>query len=158
MKDLHGMTTLRLAGIPPGTALAGAVERRRRIMGLTDTAEAAVLRPEDPGGIGHALRLALVVRIARLHGLTDLADLYGGGDAPEADPAFAGEGRLAAILRFTDLVASHPRDADATDIEALRAVGLPDADIVRLAEINAFMAYQIRVIEGLRALAMGGRT
>ena len=32
---------------------------------------------------------------------------------------------------------------------------LADADIVRLAEINAFLAYQIRVVAGLRLLKGG---
>ena len=31
-------------------------------------------------------------------------------------------------------------------------VGVADADIVRLAELNAFLAYQIRVIAGLRLM------
>ncbi|MFV0490373.1 MAG: CMD domain-containing protein [Pseudorhodobacter sp.] len=154
MKDLREMTVLRLAGIAPGTELARAVEKRARILGFTDTAEAAVLKPDDPGGISHDLRLALAARIARLHDLEDLAAFYEAGGA-EADPGFQGAGRIAAILAFTDLVSSHPRDAGATDIEVLRDAGIPDADIVRLAELNAFMAYQIRVIEGLRALAKG---
>ena len=38
------------------------------------------------------------------------------------------------------------------DIADLQAAGVADADIVRLAELNAFLAYQIRVIAGLRLM------
>jgi uncharacterized protein YciW len=37
-------------------------------------------------------------------------------------------------------------------VEALRQVGVTDADIVRLAELAAFVNYQVRVLAGLKLL------
>ena len=38
------------------------------------------------------------------------------------------------------------------DISKLQAVGVSDADIVRLCELIAFVAYQVRVAAGLRLM------
>jgi uncharacterized protein YciW len=71
-----------------------------------------------------------------------------------ADPAFKGDGdaKLTAVLAYTDLVTQAPKDAAASDITQLQNAGVSDADIVRLAELNAFLAYQIRLIAGLRLM------
>ena len=37
-------------------------------------------------------------------------------------------------------------------LDALKSAGIADADIVRLAELNAFLAYQIRLIAGLKLM------
>ena len=44
------------------------------------------------------------------------------------------------------------RDVTEEDIKTLQKAGVKDPDIVRLAELNSFMAYQIRLIAGLRLL------
>jgi uncharacterized protein YciW len=71
-----------------------------------------------------------------------------------ADPAVEGgeDLRLRAILAFTDLVALSPRDATAADIERLRDAGIAEPDIVRLAQLNAFFAYKIRLVDGLKLM------
>ena len=51
-----------------------------------------------------------------------------------------------------DLVTLGPKDAVAGDIQALRAAGLAEADIVRLSELIAFLAYELRLVAGLRLL------
>jgi uncharacterized protein YciW len=51
-----------------------------------------------------------------------------------------------------DKVAAHTREVEAGDIAGLQAAGVADADIVRLAELNAFLAYQVRLIAGLRLM------
>ena len=45
-----------------------------------------------------------------------------------------------------------PREIRAEDIEALKTAGVADPDIVRLCELNAFLAYEIRLVAGLRLL------
>jgi uncharacterized protein YciW len=45
-----------------------------------------------------------------------------------------------------------PREATRQDIEALKVVGLSEADIVRLSELAAFVNYQLRVVAGLKLL------
>ncbi len=101
--------------------------------------------------------------MARLHQEAGLAAHYAelaaragatGATAALADPAFRGEGdaRLCALIAYTDRVSLAPRDTVADDIEGLRAAGLGDADIVRLAQLVAFLAYQIRVVQGLKLM------
>ena len=43
----------------------------------------------------------------------------------------------------------------AADVSDLQRAGISDADIVRLAELVAFMAYQLRLVAGLRLMAGG---
>ena len=61
--------------------------------------------------------------------------------------------RLAAMLRHVSLVATAPGSASAADLDALRDAGLTPCDIVTIAQIVAFVSYQVRVVAGLRALA-----
>lgn len=62
-------------------------------------------------------------------------------------------GRLAAALEHTHLLTLHPRDARAEHLAALEAAGWSADDIVTLSQLISFVAFQIRVVEGLRALA-----
>lgn len=150
-----------LASVPPrpGSALAAEVENRREIFEKTEAAEIAVLTPSDPGGLSHDLRHALAARIAALHGEADQAARYANGVADPALTPLAQPGststdpRVQAMLTFTDAVSTHPRDIVAADVTAMQSAGITDADIVRLAELNAFLAYQLRLIAGLRLLA-----
>jgi uncharacterized protein YciW len=151
---------VRLAGIAPGSAVQAALQARADVVAMTSKAAAASLLPEEPGGLSHGERAALAVRVARLHEESGLADHYAklmeraGATAALADPAFKGDGdaRLAAVIAYVDLVSLAPKDMVAGDIAALQAAGIGDADIVRLAELVAFLAYQTRVIAGLRLM------
>jgi uncharacterized protein YciW len=149
---LEGLTTL--AGIEASDAL----HLRADVFAMTAAARAAVLTPKETGAFSHSRRAALATRIARLNGKEDVADHYGRGmeadDAQIANPAFNGgaDTELAAILAFTDRVATSPKDATGDDIESLKQAGLAEADIVRLTQLNAFFAYEIRLIEGLRLM------
>ena len=70
-----------------------------------------------------------------------------------ADPKNSvSEPRLAEIVRHADRLTLAPRDATRAHVEALRGAGVNDADIVRLAELAAFVNYQVRVIAGLKLL------
>lgn len=149
------------AAVPlrPGSQTEAEVRNRRDIFEKTQAAEIAVLTPGDPGGLSHDLRHALAARIAALHGEADQAARYASGVTDPALARLAAPGitasdtRLAAILAFTDAVSTNPRDMTAADVTALQATGMSDADIVRLAELNAFLAYQLRLIAGLRLMA-----
>ncbi|MCK0140639.1 hypothetical protein [Aliiroseovarius sp. F47248L] len=147
---------LRHAGIAPDGGSAAAVEGRAAIFEMTQAAEDAVLRPKDEGPWSHELRVALAARIATLNGEADLAAQYADGAcafADLADPQNDGAAQgLAEVVAFMDKVAIDTRNVVAADISGLQAAGVADADIVRLAELNAFLAYQIRVIAGLRLM------
>lgn len=155
---------LGVAGFPPDHAVAKALALRADVLEMTEATEAAVLRPKDPGGFSHAMRAALAIRISRLNECQRLAGVHEDAlaqlQADEttvalADPAFDGgeDKKNRAVLAFTDRVATSPKDATAADVDRLRDAGVAEADIVRLAQLNAFLAFKIRVIEGLKLMA-----
>ena len=129
---------------------------RANILAMTRQAERAVIAPADAGGFDSHWRAAIAARIARLNGRADLAGYYlaqAGEAAPLASPDETGRDECEAlILTFMDRVAALPRDIVAEDIAALQDAGVPDADIVRLCELNAFMSYQCRLAAGLDAI------
>ncbi|MFB2566065.1 CMD domain-containing protein [Rhizobium sp. IMFF44] len=147
-----------LVSVKPGSALAEAMEKRAEILRLTEAAHDAVLLPRDPGGLSHGLRAALAARMARQNHNEALARHYDTlvarakepSTAPLADPDMtAADERTAEIVRHADRLTVAPREVSRADIEALRARGVADADIVRLSELAAFVNYQVRVIAGL---------
>ena len=149
-----------LAGVAPGSKLAEALAVRAEVMRLSEAAHDAVLLPRDPGGLSHALRAALAARMARHAGDDALAAHYDAylartGDTDVAALAHpggtSGESMPDAAARHADRLTLAPREATRADVEALKAA-LGEADIVRLAELAAFVNYQLRVIAGLRLL------
>ncbi|TYC51373.1 hypothetical protein FMN50_22430 [Rhodobacterales bacterium] len=151
-------TLLELSAVPAGTPIAGALDLRANLLGMTQVTEEAVLKPADTGAWSHDVRAALAARIAALNGETALVDRYCGliGDkevAELADPLKSGKAQgMEAVCDFMDKVAANTRDVKAGDIKALQESGVADADIVRLCEINAFMSYHVRVLAGIRLM------
>ncbi len=149
-------TALVASELDTSSELAQAISPRNNIFDLTQDAEEAVLCPKDFGAFPHALRAALAARIARLAGDASLAahyDMTAGDYADLAQPDASGEAHgLKTVLAFVDLVANTPRDISADHVSALQSARVSDADIVRLCELVAFMAYQLRVISGLRLM------
>jgi uncharacterized protein YciW len=94
--------------------------------------------------------------VARLAADETLATHYlagAGGHAALADLNETGATQgQAAVVAFVDKVANQTRDVAAEDITGLLEAGVSDADIVRLCELVAFLAYQTRVISGLRLM------
>lgn len=144
------------AGVASDSATARTAGGRATVLTMTQAAEDAVLRPHAYGAFPHALRAALAGRVALLGGDEVLAAHYlaaAGDKAPLADPDQSGTDQdLAEVLRFVDKVANQTRDVVADDIAGLQSAGVADADIVRLCELVAFLAYQLRVIAGLRMM------
>ncbi|WP_447775730.1 CMD domain protein [Variovorax boronicumulans] len=69
-----------------------------------------------------------------------------------AHRAVLGE-RLSAGLAHAHLLVFHPRDASPAALQALLDAGWRTTEIVTLSQLVAFLAFQIRVVIGLRALA-----
>jgi CMD domain protein len=61
--------------------------------------------------------------------------------------------RLAAAFEHTHMLVFHPRDADASSLQALLDAGWSTTDVVTLSQLVAFLSFQIRVVSGLRVLA-----
>ena len=155
--SIFNLTIPNQAGLTPDSALSGAVSTRGNIISMTQVAEEAVLRPKQIGAFPHDLRAALAARVARLAGDEALATYYV-ADAGHCEAlSVPGEpskqhGEMAAVLSFVDKVANQTSEVAAEDISALKQAGVADADIVRLCELVAFLAFQIRVISGLRLM------
>lgn len=153
---LFETTMLSKAGMSETDEFAKAALARANIFGMTQDAEDAVLRPKDSGAFGHDLRAALAARIAHQAEDETLADHYfmdAGQYAVLANPNQSGEAQgLNTLLSFVDKVANQTRDTATEDVSSLQNAGVSDADIVRLCELVAFMAFQVRVIAGLRLM------
>jgi CMD domain protein len=60
---------------------------------------------------------------------------------------------LAAALEHAHLLVFRPRDASPAALQSLLDAGWSTTDVVTLSQLIAFLAFQIRVVVGLRALA-----
>lgn len=60
--------------------------------------------------------------------------------------------RLAAALAHKRLLVLHPREADAAALQRLLDAGWSETGIVTLSQLVAFLAFQIRLVQGLGAL------
>lgn len=155
--NLFETTAPAVAGVRRESGAGAAIDHRANVFEMSEAAEDAVLRPRETGAFPHDLRAAIAARIARLSGDDALAErhLAGAGEkARLSDPSNRGVD-LVRVLAFVDKVAVHTRDIAAEDIDVLRSEGMTDADIVRLCEIIAFMAYEVRVVAGLRLMQAG---
>lgn len=68
------------------------------------------------------------------------------------DRAVIGE-RLATALEHTHLLVFRPRDARPAALQALLSAGWSTTGIVTLSQLVSFLAFQVRVITGLKALS-----
>lgn len=140
-----------IMGAPPGSALAALRAQRPEIQRHTQGSHDVLLSPQDPGGLSLAER-ALVARcVAELAGHAALTAHYQALlDARGAPPAGP---RTAAILAHAERLATAPGSATKPHLAALEPVELQPRDIVALAQLVAFVAYQVRVAAGLSLLA-----
>jgi CMD domain protein len=154
-----------LAGIRAGTPLHELRGQRPDVARYAQGSYLALLEPEDPAGVSRLERETIALRVALLSAAPALAEHHrarlrqlGAGDetiaAIERFPAGAAlPARLAAILQHADLLTSDPGGASRQAIDALRAQGLGARDIVTIAQLIAFLSFQVRVLAGLRLFA-----
>jgi CMD domain protein len=66
--------------------------------------------------------------------------------------------RLVAAMEHAHMLVFHPRDADRAGLARLLDAGWSTTGVVTLSQLVAFLAFQLRVVAGLRTLAanMGG--
>jgi len=123
--------------------------------------ERALHRQTDGAALGSAIRAE--VGAALREGLSGPYGLYPPGPLNVEDvpgPYFRvdipalhviGE-RLAAALEHAHLLVFHPRDASSASLQSLLNAGWSTTDTVTLSQMVAFLAFQIRVVAGLRVL------
>ncbi len=146
------------AGLAADAPVAALRRQREAFVRYTQGSHDVLVAPADPGGVSLVERAAAALRVASIERDDALtahysARLHALGADPDAIDAPNVAPRLAAILRHVSLVATAPATATQADLEALRTAGLGARDIVAIAQIVAFVSYQVRVVAGLRALA-----
>ena len=142
----------RAAGLAPGDPLHAVRRFRAKVVESTQASHDALLHEPVPG-LSTADRLRVAAHACTIAGADSLTRHYdallaadAGRDAPPS-PA------LPAMLQFAATLSTDPRRGDRAALEPLRRAGLGDAAIVALAQLIAFLSYQVRVVAGLRALA-----
>ncbi len=138
----------RAAGLSEGDALWAARRLRPIVVQATQASHDALLH-EPVEGLEPADRLRIAQACCEAAGTQDLALHYAQGLA--ALPVAHGP-RLQAMLDWALALTRDPRRGDRASLDALKAAGVGDAAIVALAQLVAFLAYQIRVVAGLRAM------
>ncbi|NJQ15205.1 peroxidase-related enzyme [Streptomyces bohaiensis] len=137
---------------------------RADVLAHTDAARDTLLHPHDPGLLDRRLRTEAAAHAAELAGRPELAAHYRSLTArteagAAADPA-SGSGRPAAHEAVRDWTAAAtlaPAAAGRERLDALSAAGLDTAAVVSLAQVVAFVAYEVRVAVG-RDLLLGAGT
>jgi uncharacterized protein YciW len=140
-----------IVGVAPGSALAALRAQRPEILRHSQGSHDVLLSPDDPGGLSLAERALVARLVAELAGHVALTAHYQAlvdarGGLPDGP-------RVAAILAHAERLAIAPGSATRQHLAALQAVGLQARDIVALAQLVAFVAYQVRVAVGLALLA-----
>ena len=64
--------------------------------------------------------------------------------------------RLAAAFNHAFMLVFHPRDSKGEHLQALLDAGWSTDGVVTISQLVTFLAYQIRLVHGLRAMQSGG--
>lgn len=129
-------------------------QQRAKAISATQACEDLLLAPDLPGGLPLAQRLAVAQAVASASGVTVLDWHYAA--QLQRLPTAAPDTRWQAIQQFTQLLATQPAAADRAALLALPAAGLTTADVVLLAQLIGFAAFQARLVAGVAALAALG--
>ena len=141
----------RAAGLTPRDPLYAARRFRAKVVVATQASHDALL-DEPVEGLTSADRLRVAEHVCMLADATELGEHYSERLAHSEywdDPSSTA---LPAMMDFAAALTTDPRRGDQPAIEALRRAGLSDPAIVALAQLVAFLSYQLRVVAGLKAL------
>ena len=147
-------TLFALAHLENAPHAQAARQQRAKAVDATQACEDLLLGGALPGGLTQPTRLAVAQHVAAASGVDALAAHY--GQRLQRVPAPAQNARWDAIRHFTQLLATAPAAADRAALQALPAAGLATPDVVLLAQLIGFVAYQARVLAGVSALAALG--
>jgi uncharacterized protein YciW len=141
----------RAAGLAPGDPLHTARRFRAKVVEATQASHDALLH-EPVDGLSTADRLRVAAHVCTIAGAASLAQHYEQELADQPGRAVPPSPALPAMLRFAAALTTDPRRGDRAALEPLRRAGLGDAAIVALAQLVAYLSYQLRVVAGLQAL------
>lgn len=157
-----------LLHITPESPVHAARQFRAKVLAATQSSYDLFFAPQLPDGLTQAERLLVAYHaclltpqpllaahyLERLEAIEVDAELLG-AVATGAIEAL-GEPRLQAILAFTGTLIVAPVEGDRHALEALHEAGLSTPEIVTLAQLVAFMSYQVRLASGLLAMQTAG--
>jgi uncharacterized protein YciW len=141
----------RAAGLAPGDPLHTARRFRAKVVEATQASHDALLH-EPVDGLSTADRLRVAAHVCTIAGAASLAQHYEEELADEPGRAAPPSPALPAMLRFAAALTTDPRLGDRAALEPLRRAGLDDPAIVALAQLVAYLSYQLRVVAGLQAM------
>ena len=170
MTDTKIDTIDRLAGLEQGSPAFTTRHEREKVALATQACEDLLLGNSLDSALSQAERLVLAAEQARVSGVTVLeaeyrsrAEALGAEITPELrtilDKAGAqtGNTRMDAMLHFVRTLALNPAESDQAALLAIPAAGLSLNDTVLLAQLIGFVAYQARLLVGVKAMRdMGG--
>lgn len=154
-----------LLGFKPGTHLHQVRHARDKVLAATQGSHAQFFDPQLADNLSLNERLLVAYFASRLTPNQLLAGYY--LDQLHVDSAViaaldAGaldrleDARLRAILVFTRTLIERPVEGDQQALQVLQQAGLSTAEIVVLAQLIAYLSYQVRLAAGLGALSAAG--
>ena len=141
----------RAAGLAPGDPLHAARRFRAKVVEATQASHDALLHDPVPG-LSTEDRLRVAAHVCGLAGVTSLAQHYEARLAEAPGRAAPPSPALPAMLRFAATLTTDPRLGDRAALAPLKDAGLGDSGVVALAQLVAFLSYQLRVVAGLKAM------
>jgi CMD domain protein len=155
----------QVAQIAPDSVLGQLRAQRSDLVQQAQQAYDALFTPKDAAGVPQAERELIGLRSALNVKSSALAEHYrqrllalGSSNAKlEAieqfpQPSSDLSPREVALLQHIDLLSFSPAQAQASDLEPLRAHGFSERDCVIVTQLIGFVNFQSRISHGLRAL------
>jgi uncharacterized peroxidase-related enzyme len=142
-----------LLALDPASPVYALRHQRDKVVASTQGSLEAIFDPTLTG-LSLTERLLAAQRVAQLSGSAELAAYY--ASRLKGLPPVNAAARAETILQFAQVLTQRPVEGDREALLELPAAGLATADVVCLAQLIAFVAYQVRVLAGLKALADAG--
>lgn len=143
-----------LAQLDQSPAVKAIRHQRNKVVDATQGSYDQLFDPALPG-LTLSERLRVAQTVCQLSGSQRLSAHYAQQLARLEDP-LTHPAREAALQQFATLLTRKPVEGDRGSIDALLAAGLQPPEIIALAQLIAFLSYQVRVVAGLQALAALG--
>jgi uncharacterized protein YciW len=155
----------RLVGLSATLNTYSVRHQRDKVVAATQKSEEGLFDPTLPG-LTLAERLLVALLACTLTPSVTCAAEYRnrllalGTDHALIDTVSTGafnqltDARLRSILTFTHTLITDPVKADKAALQALPKAGLSTPEVVTLAQLIAFVSYQVRVVAGLKAMKL----
>lgn len=164
MNALRGADLIdSVVGLTPDDALYATRHAREKVSAATQGSYELFFNPDAEGLTIHERLLVAYYAcvLSRAQGLgqhyRDALAQYGTDSATveavaenQIDQVLPG--RLEALMAFTRKLIEKPVEGDQAAVQALLSAGIAAPDIVTLAQLIAFLSYQIRLAAGLQAM------